>query len=511
MDEDSAASEPDPFMATFGGERRQRIVFPKPQPPPTVSWGGSPYGARVHPDPGHYPTRPARRPENQQPATTGRTTTTNPSTPQSSQTAVGGGHQSLDIGAFMATMLQAQTDNQLAIAAASHNNMVAFHTATAQASAASGGKEARLTTAKQCILQACMGLTAQTFVPPQVYKEMETEGASAEAVARILRRALQPVQHSLHKSNISVTPHLVLTVKNLTFSANGDKTHSGCTKGITIFAVPWKTQDAMNDEEEEEQCYNLSTLKSVADVRKHVSSGTVDLPTTLLGLSRLFNNYCHLLEVLFGPCCPHLLHTKGLRDALDDNEADLETKITLKLCLHLLWRVHHDARQFFLACERWAAPAPAPRSCLGGTVVRLVEDCTIDMMITCPETKFLSGTAPAKPPRAAAHAAAQANKLTVNTAIPAGCKRAVDAFNAAHPTMSLGELIRKGGIKFDSIKVGGKGECTSFGLLGRCGGCPYRHVVCTPTPDRQVTISAALNAAMSALRKKAAPIKAAPA
>ncbi len=206
--------------------------------------------------------------------------------------------------------------------------------------------------AKQCILQACMGQSAAlTFVPPQVYKEMEMEGATSEAVARILRRSLQPVQNSLHKSNILVTPHLVLTVKNLTFLANGDKTHSGCTKGITIFAILWKTQDTRNDEEEEEQCYNLSTLKSVADVRKHVSSGKVELPATLLGLSRLFNNYCHLLEVLFGPNCPHLLHTKGIRDALDDNEADLETRITIKLCLHLLWRVQHDARQFFLACE----------------------------------------------------------------------------------------------------------------------------------------------------------------
>jgi hypothetical protein len=260
-----------------------------------------------------------------------------------------------------------------------------------------------------------------------------------------------------------------------------------------------------NDEEEEEQCYNLSTLKSVADVRKHISSGKVELPATLLGLSRLFNNYCHLLEVLFGPNCPHLLHTKGIRDALDDNEADLETRITIKLCLHLLWRVHHDACQFFLACERWAAPAPAPRSCLAGTVVRLVEDCTIDMMLTCPEAKFLSGAAPGKAPQASGPAAAQANKQNVNTAIPAGCKRAVDAFNAAYPKMSLAELLKKGGIKHESITVGGRGVCTSFGLLGRCGGCTYRHVVCNPTPEHQATISETLKTAMSALTKRAAP------
>ena len=69
----------------------------------------------------------------------------------------------------------------------------------------------------------------------------------------------------------------------------------------------------MNKEDEEEQCYNLSTLKSVADVRKHDSSGKVELPATLLGLTRLFNNYCHFLDMLFGPHCPHLVHTRDIR------------------------------------------------------------------------------------------------------------------------------------------------------------------------------------------------------
>ncbi len=265
-------------------------------------------------------------------------------------------------------------------------------------------------------------MSASPFTTPQVYKEMESEGATSEAVARILRCLLQLVRHSLHKSNISVTPHLVLTVKNLSFSSNGDKTHSGCTKGITIFAVLWKTQDVMNEEEEEELCNTLSTLKSVTDVRKHISSGKVELPATLLGLIQLFNNYCHLLDVLFGPNYPHLVHGRGIRDALDDNKADLETRIMQKLSLHLLWQVHHNARQFFLACKRWSSPAPAPRLTLGAMVTRLLDDCTINMMLTCPEAKFLGGAAPAKAQMLSTSETARANKPTINTIIPAVCK-----------------------------------------------------------------------------------------
>ncbi len=89
----------------------------------------------------------------------------------------------------MATMLQAQMENQLAIAAASHTNMVVFHMVTAQAIAAKAGdKDSRMTTSKQHILQACTGHgDATSFTTPLVYLEMETEGATSEALARILR------------------------------------------------------------------------------------------------------------------------------------------------------------------------------------------------------------------------------------------------------------------------------------------------------------------------------------
>jgi hypothetical protein len=107
--------------------------------------------------------------------------------------------QSLDIGAFMATMLRAQMDSQLAIAVASHTNMLAFHTVRVQASAVSGGKDARMTVAKTGFLRACTGqVLAISFTTPQVYKEMEMEGATSEAVARILHRLLQRVQNLLH-------------------------------------------------------------------------------------------------------------------------------------------------------------------------------------------------------------------------------------------------------------------------------------------------------------------------
>ncbi len=223
--ERAAGSTADDFDNMFGGGQRRPVYVPPVRPDQTARpKGGLMFGAS-------------------QPPVAGA------STAGGMQGSAAGGMQGTDFATIMATILQSQTDNQLAIAAASNANMIAFQTATAQALATkSGDKDSKLTAIKRKILQACAGHTdTATFSSTAVYQEMETEGSATDALGRILRRLLKPVVRSIHKSNIYVTPQLVQMVKSLSFSANGDKTHAGCTKGITIFAVPWRTVEAMNE------------------------------------------------------------------------------------------------------------------------------------------------------------------------------------------------------------------------------------------------------------------------
>ncbi len=149
----------DPFFATFGGDRRPRIIFPGGHHHQGPSWGGSPYGAQVQPSLGHQSVHPEAMPSTHPTAEPTNAKEGGPSARgrPTSQHGQEGPYQGLDIAVFMATVLKAQTDNQLAIAAASHTNMVAFHTATAQANAVRGGKDARMTVAKTNILRACTG------------------------------------------------------------------------------------------------------------------------------------------------------------------------------------------------------------------------------------------------------------------------------------------------------------------------------------------------------------------
>ncbi len=191
----------DDFLSVFGGGWHPCVSFPTHQPhqrvAPTAAntWGGSPYTNQV--PQGHSGTHP-------------------PST-----------QPTIDLGALLTTMLQAQADSQMAVAAANSANLIAFTIAMAQALASKGGsdKEAKMTVAKKRILQACLGWgISPAFRTPPVYLEMEIKGSTTDALGRILRCLLKPAPLTLHKSNICVTPHLVLTVKTLSFSSNGDKT-----------------------------------------------------------------------------------------------------------------------------------------------------------------------------------------------------------------------------------------------------------------------------------------------
>ena len=149
---------------------------------------------------------------------------------------------------------------------------------------------------------------AGKFVVEHVYQDIDVEGGTLVALGRILRKQLKPLPLSPYKTNIHITPQLIATVKTFSFSSNGDKIYAGCTKGITIFVVPWHTAEAINEDLAEDEYFKAATLKLVADIRKHVTSAKVELPTSLQGVVRVLNNYCRVLDVLFGPDCPHLTH-----------------------------------------------------------------------------------------------------------------------------------------------------------------------------------------------------------
>jgi hypothetical protein len=97
-----------------------------------------------------------------------------------------------DIGGFLKTLIGAQSEAQVAMMNANITNLMAFHTETAKAMMAKATcKESKLTAAKKRILMACAGhADLPTFLVPAVYRDMDVEGGTTEALGRILRHRL---------------------------------------------------------------------------------------------------------------------------------------------------------------------------------------------------------------------------------------------------------------------------------------------------------------------------------
>jgi hypothetical protein len=201
-----------------------------------------------------------------------------------------------------------------------------------------------------------------------------------------------------------------------------------------------------------------------------------------------------------------------LRDGLVEHERALENSITPTLMIHLLWKIHQDARQFFTMCERWEVGESLPSSHLGHTVRELVADTNISGTITCPVAQFLGPPVaaqkrePRETQRERAAGKVPAKQPTRNSAIPAICASVVNKFNRLHPTMSISTFVRKTGLNYDDIRMGGKGDCVTFALLGRCTeSCRYKHAPITVPDERATVIKAALEKGLAKLAANVGP------
>jgi hypothetical protein len=134
--------------------------------------------------------------------------------------------ESTDINSVIKALVEAQSTAQIALANTQHTNLIALHTATTQALATKGGdKDSKLMAAKRRILQACARIMhVEEFEVEQVFRDMDAEGGTADALGRILWKRLQPIPLSPHKTNIHISPQMVATVKSFNLSFNGNKT-----------------------------------------------------------------------------------------------------------------------------------------------------------------------------------------------------------------------------------------------------------------------------------------------
>jgi hypothetical protein len=80
-------------------------------------------------------------------------------------------------------------------------------------------------------------------------------------------------------------------------------------------------------------------------------------------------------------------------------------------------------------------------------------------------------------------------------------------FVKLYPTLSVMDMVRKGGIKFGEVQIGGKGDCSNFNLLGKCRDptCTYNHKPAKVREERQMAVAKKILQVIAKL-KAAGPI-----
>jgi hypothetical protein len=145
-----------------------------------------------------------------------------------------------------------------------------------------GGKDKKLSDSKLRILQACSGHgDSPSFQLSKFYAELDRNGITSYNCGMVLRQLVVSVSGSAHQCNVHIAPKVIATAKTLNFSNNDDRTFVGCTSGITSFAVLWKSAEAVNEALADERYFHKATLKSPVDIKKHVTAGTFEAPTSL--------------------------------------------------------------------------------------------------------------------------------------------------------------------------------------------------------------------------------------
>jgi hypothetical protein len=76
--------------------------------------------------------------------------------------------------------------------------------------------------------------------------------------------------------------------------------------------------------------------------------------------------------------------------------------------------------------------------------------------------------------------------LQKNTSVPDDISAITMPLMQKHPQITANALMAHGALTFEDIRVGNKGACLNYNLLGICSDpkCSYRHARAKPTPER---------------------------
>ncbi|MHA7856389.1 hypothetical protein [Marinobacter shengliensis] len=374
-----------------------------------------------------------------------------------------------------------------------------------------GDKDKKLTDGEKAPLWAACSLPAEDLEAnlPPYYDRWVKDGKTKEAARTWLKFFVKQVTEEeahCYAAGVYVSDDIVRDVKALDFARGGETTYHNCHRASHPFMCPELPEKHRQELELQMELKEKATNITTDDVRA-MESKPSPLPVGFWGLVQQLSGYHAILMVLAGPACGHWAEVLAIVESLMANRTSFLQRITPHHSLHLLWKIHRDARQFFNAVAPLdRGDLPLPRSGLNVTNAMVRAGTILTQGVDVPEKEFL-GTDGVKdvltreesatPARADLFPAAMGHRGPwYNTEYIAKTKAVMSPVLQKYPNLTVTEMCKQvEGVSVKDVAVGRRGQtCSNFNLLGRCKDtrCNCNHTRASPGPKRITNVAAKL-------------------
>jgi hypothetical protein len=183
---------------------------------------------------------------------------------------------------------------------------------------------------------------------------------------------------------------------------------------------------------------------------------------------------------------------------------DLYVDIGPQKILYLLWAIFLDARDFFSIEVQSGEPLPESQlryttNCIG--VGRIPTD-----IMGVPVTQFGVERQPHQGQPISTDSSRTGSDMFKpadyvphrNSEVPDDISVLTDPLMAKFPKATAESLMSHANLRYEDIRVGNKGACLNFNLLGICSdpNCSYRHTKAKPTDERIKAVKGKLEPAI---------------
>jgi hypothetical protein len=342
-----------------------------------------------------------------------------------------------------------------------------------------------------------------TNLPP-FHHQLLAEGRTKRGAETVLAQALRPDEHSDDPGLIYVSPELVSDIKECKYGLGWDTSYKNCHRGLSPFAVPHMSIHHQQERTAYQNRLGKASTTTVGDIEKGESSPDA-IPKDYYGLLQALSSYIKLLTTVVGTRSAHTREVVAIRKKLR-TRLDIYVDIGPQKILYLLWAIFLDAREFF--SQEVHSGEPLPQSQLRYTTNFIgVGRIPADIM-GVPVGQF--GLDRQTQQGCAISSAGSTGSQDMfrpadfvphrNKEVPDNISLLTTPLMEKFPKATAEALMSHANLKYDDIRVGNKGACLNFNLLGVCSdpGCSYRHTQARPTEERIKLVRTKLQPAIQA-------------